>query len=131
MDYGMTENALSLSMNEDYLLTFLTFILVECTTEDVKLIIKNVRVRHSGGSIQQFIGMKVDNYFIIAKDLFYLGTLALSWLITADERLGMIFLCLLSGRSQTRGIFVPSTSWPSSSFFENISFLRVSVSTII
>lgn len=75
MDYGMTENALSLSMNEDYLLTFLTFILVECTTEDVKLIIKNVRVRHSGGSIQQFIGMKVDNYFIIAKDCFTLALL--------------------------------------------------------
>ena len=42
MNYGMAQDTFALTMNEDYLLSLFTFILIKSTTENVKLIIEDV-----------------------------------------------------------------------------------------
>ena len=46
-------------MDEDNLLTFLVLILIKRLAENIELIVKNLRIAHTGSSIEQFMRMKV------------------------------------------------------------------------
>lgn len=119
VDDGMAQDALAFAVNEDYLLPRMALILLQCLAENIELILKDVTARHAGSGVEEFVGMQVDDYLVVAHYLLHLVRLALRAIVTADEglyglRSPTLYSChrLFATRSTCRFLVAGLKFWP-------------------
>ena len=89
MDDGLAEYSLTLSMDEDNLLTFAVLVFSHSLLEHIYLVVQNISSIHAGSRLQHLVSMQVDHHGSVVLLLLLLA-------LVGDNLLVLIHLLLQS-----------------------------------